>query len=204
MMRLPHPLILLLAGVLAAASLTWLLPAGEFDRREDAATGRNVVVAGTYTPVDAAPVGPFAAFVAVPRGIVEAADVIAVVLFVGGAWVVLDALGTLARLITALLARFRRGSLLAIPLVSLFFASMGALETMPVFVPLSDLLGISRLTTVMKYQIGAGLTDLLTPTNGALMAVLLAAGVPYGRWIRFALGGVLLVAIVGIIGMVIA
>ena len=33
--------------------LTWLLPAGEFDRREDAATGRDVVVAGTYRPVPA-------------------------------------------------------------------------------------------------------------------------------------------------------
>ena len=31
--RLPHPLLLLLAGVAVAAALTWLLPAGEFDRR---------------------------------------------------------------------------------------------------------------------------------------------------------------------------
>src|SRR5256885_11679599 len=89
-LRLPHPLILLLAGVAVAAALTWILPAGAFDRRDDPATGRRVVVAGTFHPVAAAPVGPFAAAVSVPRGFVAAADVLAVVLFVGGAWVVID------------------------------------------------------------------------------------------------------------------
>src|SRR6059058_47574 len=101
-LELPHPLILLFAGVAVAAALTWMLPAGAFDRRDDPATGRRVVVAGTYHPVPAAPVGPFAAAVSVPRGFVAAADVIAVVLFVGGAWVVIDRLGTLAALIAAL------------------------------------------------------------------------------------------------------
>ncbi len=41
-----------------------------------------------------------------------------------------------------------------------------AVLTMPVFVPLSDLLGISRQVTVLAYQCGAGLTELITPTNG--------------------------------------
>jgi hypothetical protein len=36
------------------------------------------------------------------------------------------------------------------------------------------------------------------------MAVLLAAGVPYNRWIRFASGGVLLVAFVGLAAMALA
>src|SRR5689334_11315418 len=102
--ELPHPLILLLAGVAAAAALTWVLPAGAFDRRDDPTTGRRVVVAGTYHAVDRAPVGPFAAAVAVPRGFVAAADVIAVVLFVGGAWVVVDRTGTLPALVGVLVA----------------------------------------------------------------------------------------------------
>ena len=94
-MRVPHPIVLLGAAVLLAAALTWVLPAGEYARRDDAATGRRVVVAGTYHQVTGAPVGLFAAAVAMPRGFVAAADVIAVVLLVGGAWVVVDRLGTL-------------------------------------------------------------------------------------------------------------
>jgi uncharacterized ion transporter superfamily protein YfcC len=79
-----------------------------------------------------------------------------------------------------------------------------AVLTMPVFVPLSDLLGISRQATVIAYQMGAGLAELLTPTNGALMAVLLAAGVPYQRWVRFAIGGVAIALAVGVAGMIVA
>lgn len=79
-----------------------------------------------------------------------------------------------------------------------------AVLTMPLLVPLSDLLGISRQVTVLTYQTGAGLTELLTPTNGRLMAVLFAAGVPFPGWIRFAIGGVLLALVVGAVGMVAA
>ena len=82
-----------------------MLPAGEYQRQNDSATGRRVVIAGTYHPVAAAPVGPFAAAVAVPRGFVAAAEVIAVVLFVGGAWVVVDRLGTLPAVVAALVRR---------------------------------------------------------------------------------------------------
>jgi uncharacterized ion transporter superfamily protein YfcC len=49
----PHPLVLLVAGILLAATLTWIVPAGQYARREDAATGHTVVVAGTYHRVAA-------------------------------------------------------------------------------------------------------------------------------------------------------
>jgi len=73
-----------------------------------------------------------------------------------------------------------------------------AVLTMPLFVPMADLLGMSRQVPVLAYQTGAGLTELVTPTNGALMAVLLAAGVSYERWIRFAVGGLLMCVAIGV------
>ena len=75
---------------------------------------------------------------------------------------------------------------------------------MPLFVPLADLLGMSRQVPVLAYQTGAGLTELVTPTNGALMAVLLAAGVPLQRWIRFVTGAVVLAAALGAASIVAA
>jgi uncharacterized ion transporter superfamily protein YfcC len=60
-----------------------------------------------------------------------------------------------------------------------------AVLTMPILVPLSDLLGITRQATVLAYQYGAGLCEIVTPTNGALMAVLAAAGVRFEHWLRF-------------------
>jgi uncharacterized ion transporter superfamily protein YfcC len=172
-LRLPHPLLVMLGCVAVAAALTWVVPAGEFTRRDDAATGRTVVVPGTYHRVPGAPVGPLAALVAVPRGFVEAADVVAVVLFVGGAWVVLDAMGTLGRLVTAFVGRFHRRSALAIPLVALFFTTMGALENMqeeiiplvPVLLVLGKRLGVDAVTVVAMSAGAAMIGSAFGPTN---------------------------------------
>jgi uncharacterized ion transporter superfamily protein YfcC len=57
---------------------------------------------------------------------------------------------------------------------------------------------------VIAYQTGAGLMDMITPTNGALLAVLLGARLDFGRWLRFAIPGALLVAAVGMVGIVLA
>ena len=63
--------------------------------------------------------------------------------------------------------------------------SSQAVLTLPLLVPLSDLIGLSRQVTVLAYQYGAGLCEIITPTNGALMAMLAAAGVRYEEWLKF-------------------
>ena len=60
-----------------------------------------------------------------------------------------------------------------------------AVLTLPVLVPLADLLHLSRQVVVLAYQYGAGVCELLIPTNGALMAILGATKVRYEDWLRF-------------------
>ncbi len=57
--------------------------------------------------------------------------------------------------------------------------------TMPIMAPLSDLLGISRQTAVLAFQLGDGLGNFVTPTSGILMGILGIAGIPFGRWLRW-------------------
>jgi len=150
-----------------------MLPAGDYDRRHDDITGRDVVEAGTYHRVPSAPVGLFRAVVAVPRGFVEAADVIGVVLFVGAAWIVIDRVGTLSRLVAALAAAFHGRGLLAVPLLSLFFAAMGALENMqeeiiplvPALLLLGRGLGLDAVTVVAMTAGAAGIGSAFGPSN---------------------------------------
>jgi hypothetical protein len=87
-------------------------------------------------------------------------------------------------------------ALLHVPVPSV---SGHAVLTMPLFAPIADLLGFSREAAVISYQTGAGLTEMITPTNGALMAVLLAAGVPLQRWLRFAAAGIAVLVLVGVV-----
>ena len=60
-----------------------------------------------------------------------------------------------------------------------------ALLSIPILTPLSDLLGISRQVCVLAYQYGAVTMDFIAPTNGALMAIIAVAGIPFNKWIRF-------------------
>src|SRR5207245_4494071 len=91
--KFPHPLALLCGCVLLAAVASHVLPAGEYDRRDDPATGRRVVVAGTYHAVAARPVGAFQTLVAIPRGMADAAAGIFFLFLIGGAFTVVDATG---------------------------------------------------------------------------------------------------------------
>jgi uncharacterized ion transporter superfamily protein YfcC len=79
-----------------------------------------------------------------------------------------------------------------------------AVLTMPVLVPLSDLMQIPRQVTVLAYQFGSGLCELITPTNGSLMAVLAAAGVRFDGWIRFVLPLVLVLLGLALVAIVAA
>lgn len=154
--RFPHPLTLLVACVLLAGALTWLVPAGEYERREDAATGRSVVVPGTYVPVEAAPIGPFQALVGIPRGMAAAAPVIFFVFLVGGAFAVVERTGALGRLVNSLVAALEGRGLLVIPVAGLAFATGGALIQMqeeliafvPVLLLLTSRLGFNPLVAV--------------------------------------------------------
>jgi uncharacterized ion transporter superfamily protein YfcC len=101
------------------------------------------------------------------------------------------------------LAMMAAQTLIHVPVPS---TSGQAVLTLPLLVPLSDLIGLSRQVTVLAYQYGAGLCELITPTNGALMAMLAASGVRYEEWLRFAgmLFGALLVLAAVAIGVGVA
>jgi uncharacterized ion transporter superfamily protein YfcC len=154
--RFPHPLTLLVACILIAAVLTWVLPAGEYQRREDPATGRSVVVAGTYDPVPPRPVTPFQALVGIARGMIDAASVIFYVFLVGGAFAVVERTGALNRLVNSLVTALSGRDLLVIPVAGLAFATGGVLIQMqeeliafvPVLLLLTSRLGFTPLVAV--------------------------------------------------------
>jgi len=209
--RLPHPIVLLLGAVMFAALLTWILPAGEYSRQTDAATGRQVVMAGTYHTVQSTPVGPLAAVVAIPRGFIEGGDVVIVILLAGGAFVLLDSLGVLRRAVGALTGRLKSRGLWAIPVVSLFFYAMGGLENMqeeiialvPVLLVLARGIGVDALTAVAisagsamagsafspinPFQAGIALklAELSPAAGGALRTVMFA--VAFVVWVAYTL-----------------
>lgn len=111
---------------------------------------------------------------------------------------IVDALGSLVGGFPAWLAAI---GMFAVQFVLSFIVSSGsgqALVTMPIMAPLSDLLDVSRQTSVLAYQLADGTGNILFPTSGYFMAVLALAGVPWQRWLKFYLpifGGWLVISL---------
>ncbi len=175
----PHPLVLLTACVILAAIASHVLPAGEYERRDDEATGRSVVVAGTYHEVEPAPVSLFDAIVALPRGMADAAEVIFLVFLIGGAFTVVDETGALKRGVTSLIRSLRGRDLLVIPVVSLFFATGGVVENMqeeiipliPVLLILTRRLGFKPMVAVAMSAGAAFVGSAFSPINPFQVAI---------------------------------
>ena len=60
-----------------------------------------------------------------------------------------------------------------------------ALATLPVMIPLGEVLGLTRQSSILAFQIGDGVTNLVNPTLGGLIAMLTMCRVPLDRWLRF-------------------
>ncbi len=59
-----------------------------------------------------------------------------------------------------------------------------ALVTMPILIPLADLVGISRQVMILAFQVGDGLTNLIIPTSGGTLAMLALARVSFSEWVK--------------------
>lgn len=171
-MRL-NPLALLVGFVLFAAILTYVLPAGRFDRRDDAATGRAVVVPGSYRAVPASPVGPFKAAVAIPKGMVAGASLIFLVFIAGGAFGIVERTGALRHGVEWLADRLQSRERLVVPISCIVFATGGVVEGMweeiialvPVLLVLTRRVGFDAVTAVGMSLGAAGVGAAFSPMN---------------------------------------
>ena len=174
-LRFPHPLVLLTFFIALAAGLSYVLPAGRFERRPDPLTHRDVVVPGSYHRVAPVPVPPADVLLAIPKGLQDAAGVIFFVFLTGGAFTVIDRTGALGRGVDALLGRLRspRAQGLVVPLLCGLFATLGALENMqeeiiplvPVLLLLMRRLGYPALTAAAVSVGAAAVGAAFSPLN---------------------------------------
>ena len=89
--RFPSAFTILFALIIIVAALTWIIPAGLYDRVPSEALGKDIPVAGSYKPTDANPQGIFDVILAPIAGFynpdsyaANAIDVSLFVLIIGG------------------------------------------------------------------------------------------------------------------------
>jgi len=59
-----------------------------------------------------------------------------------------------------------------------------AAATMPIMAPLADVVGLTRQTSVLAFQFGDGITNVITPTSGYFMAALAIGKISWEKWVN--------------------
>ena len=169
--KTPHVLLILAVLLLAASALTWIIPAGSYQRAFNEATGQTVVLPGSFAYTEPAPVAPWRlpslVFEAFSTG--PAPKLIFFVFFLGGAFEVILESGAVAALCAWVARRFagRRAWLVPafVGVFSVFGFTMGLTTASIVFLPL----GIAAARS-LGYDAGTGMAMVMLGTNAGFAA----------------------------------
>ncbi len=131
--RFPDSLVLIFAMIVAAQLLSYVLPAGEFER-----DGRRVVP-GTYAPVEADSLAWHAFLTKIPKGMEAGGEIIFFVFLVGGVIGVVRASGAIDALIATAIRHAGGSTLLLtggmLTLFALGSSTIGMAEEYMPFIP---------------------------------------------------------------------
>ena len=163
--KLPHIFVLLTGIIIVCAILTWILPAGEFDRQTNAA-GTEVVVPGTYHTVDASPVGPFETLKSLYNGMLNGGGVIFFVFIAYASIGLIISTGAFNGLVAGLL-KILKGKARAV-IIPIFILVLGCVSStigvfeeafpfIPIFVGIAIAMGYDALVGLGIVALGVGL-----------------------------------------------
>ncbi|MDW5377731.1 AbgT family transporter [Halomonas sp. HP20-15] len=190
----PDPMVLIFMILLATYALTFVVPAGEYQRIEE--NGRTQVVSGSFEYLnDVGPISPFDIFVAVPRGLNEASLYLFIVFIAGGLFHILQRTGALENAIGVAVNRVgveRRNLIITVGtfIYGFFGVAVGFennIALVPIAVLIAGAIGCSSLVGTTMAVGGIGIGFALSPINPYTVGV--AQGIAdlptfSGAWLR--------------------
>lgn len=161
--KVPHTYVILFTVILIMAALTYIIPAGEFDRVFDEAANRTIVDPESFHNVEQNPTGIFELFQSIPNGMREAATIIFFIFLVGGSFQIITGTGAIEAIIGKTAAGMKGKEKFMIPVFILIFSiaggTIGLSEEAIVFVPigiaLARALGFDAITGTAMITLGA-------------------------------------------------
>lgn len=193
--RFPTAYTILLLLIVLIAALTWIIPAGKYERVMNEEVGREVAVPGTYQVVESSPQGfmdvllaPTAGFYDPDSYVANAVDVALFILFLGGFLGVVNATGSIDTGIRSAMQRLEGREIWMIPFLMVLFAIGGttygmAEETLAfyiILIPIIIAAGYDAVTGVAIILIGSGIGVLGSTINPfATVIASNAAGIPF-------------------------
>lgn len=208
--KMPHTYVILVTIMFIVLILTHIIPAGSYERVEDAVTGKMVVVPDSYAYVDAEAPGLFGLFQALEAGYVDAADIMFLIIFAYGFVYVLTKNGTMDAALGTLVRKIGNRVQLLIPITMLILglmaSTMGIYEEVyglfPVFVGIFVALGYDAVVGGAVIFLGVSIGYAAGTTNPYTIAIAqdiagveLYSGMGF-RWLIFVVTEIIAIAYV--------
>lgn len=182
----PHTYVLIFSFILIATAMTWVIPTGAFDRVKDIATGKSVIVQGTYHTIKNSPVNFFKIPLLIMKGFSSTSSIIFLILVVGGAFNIIIKTGMFQGITGKATKLFSNKEVFIIPAFTTIFAlacmTMGVnmfIGFAPIAIILARSLGYDAIVGVSMVMLGGAIgfsTGTFNPfTTGVAQAL---AGLP--------------------------
>ena len=124
--RFPDTAFLLFVIIFVVAALTYIIPAGQFERIFDENTNRTLVQAGSYSLVESNPTSITQLFSSVLRGLIRASEIIAFIFVVGGSFGIVSRSGAITAGLGNLVKRLEGKETVLIAIIMAAFTVCGA------------------------------------------------------------------------------
>ncbi|MGF1704012.1 YfcC family protein [Photobacterium makurazakiensis] len=203
-LKFPSAYTILFGLIAFVALLTWIVPAGQYDRVMNEDLGREVPVTGTYQPVESNPQGIVDVLIAPIDGFYDhntyeaaAIDVSLFILVIGGFLGLVTKTGAIDAGIERVTARLHGREELMIPILMALFAAGGTIygmaeESLPFYTLLVPVMMAARFDPVVAAAtvlLGAGIGTLGSTINPfATVIAANAAGIPFTDGIMLRVG----------------
>ncbi len=158
---IPHTYAIIFAIIVLMAVLTYIVPAGEFER--EVIDGKEMVIQGSYEQIEQQPVSFFEIFTALPEGMERGAQIIFYIFLVGGAFGVIRETGAIDAGIHRLVQAMGKQERFLIPVVMFVFSILGFTTGMseesiifvPIGIAIARALGYDALVGTAMVALGA-------------------------------------------------
>lgn len=159
--KVPHTYVILFSLIILTAILTYIIPAGQYERVQ--LGDRTVVDPDSFTYVASNPASLFDVFKAVPRGLGAAQSIVFFIFIVGGSFNIITQTGAIEAGITKVALSLKGKEKLLIPIIVAIFSigggTIGMAEEAIVFVPigiaLARAIGYDAIVGMAMVSLGA-------------------------------------------------
>jgi uncharacterized ion transporter superfamily protein YfcC len=195
--NIPHTFTIIFVLITIMGFLTWFLPAGKFDREYDEVSGKELLVAGTYKVINSTPQGYQGVLTSLTKGFIDAAEIIAFVVILGGTYGVILKTGAIDAALKAVIYKLKGKDNILISVLMVIFSIAGAMtgsweETLAfylIIVPLMVRAGYDPLVGVSIVLVGAitgVMASIVNPFATGIASAIAQTNIKDGMDIRIA------------------